>query len=88
MDIAQLIDTALDTIGQEIATFVAQKWKEQQFEMQRALIVGGGAYYFKHSIIERLPFARMVPRPEMANAMGYATLAEAIMARAQNQIAG
>ena len=73
MDIAQLIDTALDTIGQEIATFVAQKWKEQQFEMQRALMVGGGAYYFQLSIMERLPFARMVPRPEMANAMGYAT---------------
>ncbi len=88
MDLAQLIDTALDMIGQEIATFVAQRWKEQQFEMQRALIVGGGAYYFKRSIVDRLPFARMAPRPEMANALGYATLAEAIMTRAQTQVAG
>lgn len=87
MDLAQLIDTALDTVGQEIATFVAQKWKEQQFEMQRALLVGGGAYYFKRSILERLPFVQTAPRPERANAMGYATLAEAIIARTNNQVA-
>lgn len=85
IDIAHLIETALDMVGQEIATFVAQQWKEQQFEMQRALIVGGGAYYFKHSIIDRLPFARMVPRPEMANALGYAMLAEAVMTQAHTQ---
>lgn len=88
MDIAQLIETALDMIGQEIATFVAQRWKEQQFEMQRALLVGGGAYYFQHAVKERLPFAQTVPRPEMANALGYATLAEAILARVQQQAAG
>jgi hypothetical protein len=87
-DLAQLIENALATVGQEIATFVAQKWKEQQFEMQRALIVGGGAYYFTRSIIERLPFARTVPRPEMANALGYATLAEAILTRARREAAG
>lgn len=87
IDLAQLIDTALDTIGQEIATFVAQRWKEQQFEMQRALLVGGGAYYFKRSILERLPFVKTAPKPEMANALGYATLAEAIMAQAHNRIA-
>lgn len=88
MDLAHLIDTALSMVGQEIATFVAQQWKEQQFEMQRALLVGGGAYHFQHSIVDRLPFARMVPRPEMANALGYATLAEAILTRAYNQITG
>ncbi|HLI68731.1 MAG TPA: ParM/StbA family protein [Ktedonobacteraceae bacterium] len=87
-EIANLIETALATVGQEIATFVAQKWKEQQFEMQRALIVGGGAYYFTPSIIERLPFAKAVPRPEMANALGYATLAEAILTRARQEAAG
>jgi hypothetical protein len=87
-DLAQLIDTALDTVGQEIATFVAQKWGEQQFEMQRALLVGGGAYYFKRAILERLPFVKTTPKPEMANAMGYAVLAEAIMARANTQVAG
>ena len=87
-DLAILIETALALVGQEIATFVAQQWKEQQFEMQRALIVGGGAYYFKHAITDRLPFARVVPRPEMANALGYAALAETMLTRAHQQIAG
>ncbi len=87
-DLALLIDTALDTVGQEIATFVAQKWGEQQFEMQRALLVGGGTYYFKRAILERFPFVKTTPKPEMANALGYAVLAEAILARANTRIAG
>lgn len=81
LDLAQLINTALTAVGQEIATFVAQRWKDYLFEMGRVLIVGGGAYYFKQSIHERLNFAKAVPRPEMANAAGYASLAEVILAR-------
>jgi hypothetical protein len=80
-DLAALIDYALDTIGQEIATFVAQAWADQMYDVSRALIVGGGAYYFKRAIQARLPFAKSVPAPEMANAEGYARLAEAIMQR-------
>ena len=80
-DLAALIDYALDTVGQEIATFVAQAWAEQMYDVSRALIVGGGAHYFKRSIQARLPFAKSVPAPEMANAEGYARLAEAVMQR-------
>jgi len=82
-DLGALIDHALDTVGQEIATFVAQAWADHMYEVGRALIVGGGAYYFKRSIQARLPFARSVPAPEMANAEGYARLAEAIIKRQQ-----
>ncbi|HEX7737679.1 MAG TPA: hypothetical protein VF458_22710 [Ktedonobacteraceae bacterium] len=82
-DLGALIDYALDTVGQEIATFVAQAWADHMYDVGRALIVGGGAYYFKRSIQARLPFARSVPAPEMANAEGYARLAEAIIQRKQ-----
>jgi plasmid segregation protein ParM len=81
LDLDELIDNALATVGQEIATFVHQRWQTQLFEMGRALIVGGGAYYFKAQIIERLPFAKAVPRPEMANAQGYANMAEQVLQR-------
>jgi hypothetical protein len=82
-DLGALIDYALDTVGQEIATFVAQAWADHLFDVERALIVGGGAYYFKSSIHARLPFAKSVPAPEMANAEGYARLAEVINQRQQ-----
>jgi hypothetical protein len=82
-ELAGLIDSALDTIGQEIATFVAQAWADHMYDVSRALIVGGGAHYFKRSIQARLPFAKSVPAPEMANAEGYARLAEAVMQRQQ-----
>jgi hypothetical protein len=83
-ELADLIQASLDAVGQEIATFVSQKWKDHLHDMSRVLLVGGGAHYFKKSIQERLPFARAVPRPEMANAAGYASLAEAIMQRVQS----
>ncbi len=82
-DLAALIDYALDTTGEEIATFVAQAWADHMYDVSRALIVGGGAHYFKRSIQSRLPFARSVPSPEMANAEGYARLAEAVILRQQ-----
>lgn len=78
MDLAALIDYALDAVGQEIATFVQQSWSNHLYDMGRALLVGGGAHYFKRSILERLPFAKAVPVPEMANAEGYVRLATAI----------
>ena len=83
VELAALIDYALGIIGQEIATFVAQTWQEQLYDMSRALIVGGGAYYFTQAIQARLPFARSVPQPELANAEGYARLAEVIAQRQQ-----
>jgi hypothetical protein len=84
-DLADMIEDALMTTGQEIATFVAQRWKDQLYDMKRVLIVGGGAHYFKNSILQRISYAKSVPRPEMANATGYANLAEMVLARAQGE---
>jgi len=85
-DIALLIDGALETVGQEIATFVSQAWADQLFDLSRALVVGGGAYYFRKQIQARLSYAKSVLAPEMANAEGYASLAEVIMQRAAQAV--
>jgi hypothetical protein len=78
-DLSILMETALDAVGQEIATFVAQQWGDALFDMSRVLLVGGGAHYFAHAIQERLPFAKVASRPETANAAGYGSLAEVLV---------
>ncbi len=84
-DLAILIENAISEIGQQIATFVSQIWGENVYDMTRILIVGGGAHYFKPLILERFRNARSVPKPEMANAAGYASMAEAILEQAITQ---
>lgn len=86
MDLAALIDYALDTIGLEIATFVQQAWADHVFDINRALLVGGGAHYFKKAITARLSYTRTVPAPEMANAEGYVRLASAIAEQQQQAV--
>ncbi len=87
-ELANLIENAISEIGTQIATFVSQIWGENVFDMQRILIVGGGAHYFKPAIVERFRNARSIPKPEMANAAGYASMAEAVMEAASEQNAG
>ena len=84
-ELQEMIDDALTVTGQEIATFVAQRWKDFLLDMKRILIVGGGAHYFKNAIHQRVNYAKSVPRPEMANATGYANLAALILARSQGE---
>jgi len=80
-----LIEGALREIGQAITTFVAASWNEHIFDINRVIIVGGGAYYFSSDLQGRFGNASPVGKPEMANAAGYASLAEVIAKRAQVQ---
>ena len=57
-------------------------------EFERVLIVGGGAHYFAKDIQERIRPAARTMKPEMANAQGYARLAEAVTQRALIQQRG
>lgn len=81
--IAGMIESALREIGQEIATKLAALWDDILMELGSILIVGGGAYYFARYIQEQIPLARKAAKPEFANALGYASLAQAVAARAQ-----
>ncbi len=83
-ELASLIENAINEIGQQIATFVSQSWGDNVYDMQRILIVGGGAHYFKAAIQERFRTARSIPKPEMANAAGYASMAEAVLEQARS----
>jgi hypothetical protein len=77
-----LIDMALREVGQEIATSVMRAWDSEVQEMEEIRIVGGGAHYFTRYIQERIGHAKAAHRPEMANAEGYAALAERRLQRA------
>lgn len=72
-DVHQLIDEALSTVGRSIASFIESAWSSNP-DIETALLVGGGAYYFKDYILERLPYVKVPADPEFANAQGYATL--------------
>jgi plasmid segregation protein ParM len=80
-----LIDTSLREIGQEIATQVSAAWDDVLLEFETILLVGGGAHYFATDIAARLRKAHTTPKPELANAAGYASLADAVLRRAQVQ---
>ena len=80
-----LIESALREIGQEIATQVVATWDDILMEFDSVLIVGGGAHYFADDIQARLRRSRTSPKPEMANAAGYASLADAVAKKAQMQ---
>lgn len=83
--IAPLIEISLREIGQEIATFVVAAWDEILMEFERVLIVGGGGYYFAKDIQDRIRQASRTIKPEIANAQGYARLADAVAQRARLQ---
>lgn len=87
-DLASLIEASLREVGQAIATFVATAWTDSEAgdvatDLTTILLVGGGAHYFAQDVQTRLPHATLVRRPEMANAQGYANLAEIVANRAR-----
>ena len=88
VQIEPLIEMSLREIGKEIATSVVAAWDEILMEFERVLIVGGGAHYFAKDIQERIRPAARTMKPEMANAQGYARLAEAVTQRALIQQRG
>ncbi len=81
--VAALLESALREIGQEIATQVVATWDDILMEFDTILIVGGGAHYFAEDIQARIRRSRTSPKPEMANAAGYASLAEAVANKAR-----
>src|SRR5262245_6619535 len=81
--IEAIIEISLREIGQEIATSVVASWDEILMEFEKILIVGGGAYYFAKDIQERIKLASRTLKPEIANAQGYARLADAVAQRAR-----
>jgi plasmid segregation protein ParM len=80
---AALIESSLREIGQEIATSVVAAWDDILMEFDKVLVVGGGAHYFTEDIQVRLQQAACTAKPEMANAQGYARLADAMAQRAR-----
>jgi hypothetical protein len=71
-----LVDAALREVGREIATAVIRAWDRAMPEIDQVRVVGGGAHYFINDIQERIKHAQKTHRPEMANAEGYAALAD------------
>ncbi len=80
-----LLSSALREIGQEITTTVVAAWDDILMEFDTILIVGGGAHYFAEDIQTRIRRSHTSLKPELANAAGYASLAEAVTNKARLQ---
>jgi plasmid segregation protein ParM len=79
---------ALTTIGNDIASFVGTVWNTSESgavgsDIAIVLLVGGVAYYFAEALKARMPHLTIPPRPELANALGYAALADELSQRVQ-----
>ncbi len=79
-DLQRLISEALLTVGNDIASFIESAWSSNP-DIEHALLVGGGAYYFKDPIIERFPYVKVPSEPEYANVQGYAALSAHTLAK-------
>lgn len=83
-DVHLLADEALKSVGASIASFIESSWSNNP-DIEHALLVGGGAYYFKDYIAERFPYVKIPAEPEFANAQGYATLSAHALAKVAPQ---
>jgi hypothetical protein len=76
-------EEALRRVGREIATFAAQVWQSSEqgrvaTHLAQVLLIGGGAYYFYHDLVARIPHLIVPVHPELGNALGYRALAEQV----------
>jgi len=83
LDLMQWVTHDIDTVGSEIASFVSQAWNDSEHgsvasDVAKVLLVGGGAYYFHHVIASLISHVEVPAHPELANAIGYAALAEQV----------
>lgn len=82
LDIPFLVQEALQSVGNEIVSFVSDKWSSSEAgsrvasNFRNVLCIGGGAHYFLKQLQERIPHLVSVDRPEEANAYGYCLFAE------------
>lgn len=78
--------TAQTAAAEEIRAFIAATWRSNEegdvaVDFARVLLVGGGAHYFRTTVLEQLPHVLIPRQPEMASAEGYALLAETLASR-------
>ncbi|QBD83269.1 ParM/StbA family protein [Ktedonosporobacter rubrisoli] len=78
--LAQLSKHAVEEVGQEILSFVAAAWNENEqgkfgSRFRSVLNIGGGVFYFHRLLKERIPHLSRPSDPVHANALGYCTLA-------------
>ena len=86
------LETALSTIGNEIASFVSTTWNTSESgevgsDIAHIVLVGGGAYYFGETLARRIPHVSIPQAPELANAIGCAALAEQLQHQARTSVA-
>lgn len=70
------VSTAIRTVGDEIASFVARTWRSGETggvaaDAARVLLIGGGAHYFAPQLQQLIPHLTVPRQPELANAQGY-----------------
>ena len=86
------LETALSTVGNEIASFISTTWNTSEYgevgsDIAHIVLVGGGAYYFGETIAGRIPHVSIAETPELANAIGYAALAEQLQYQDRSSVA-
>lgn len=87
-DMHRMVTDVLATLGREIASFVGTIWNNSETgavgsDLARVLLVGGGAYYLADMLKARIAHLTVPPRPEWANALGYAALAQELVRKRQ-----
>ena len=79
-DLVGWVEKALQDVGQEIGSFIAQTWNTSETgkvasDIPIVEVVGGGPYYFAEHLRAIIPHLSIPKEPEKANARGYADLA-------------
>jgi len=87
-EVGDMFDRSLRSVGESIVSFINQHWGESlgndtiAGDVDRILLIGGGAYYFEPEIRAMFPRLLSIPvQPECANAAGYAKLASHFLSR-------
>jgi hypothetical protein len=84
---------AVHGVADELASFVAQKWRSSEqgavaAEAARVLLIGGGAYYVADALRQVIPHLAVPKYPELANAQGYLAVGQQIPEQAWAKLRG
>jgi plasmid segregation protein ParM len=85
-NVRELVTQAINEVAKEIVSFISSVWNVSETGkvasgFDSVIIIGGGSYYFGEVIKAKIPHAVIVENPEMANAVGYAKVAERTLQR-------
>lgn len=80
-DLSRWMAEAISTVAQEIVGFISASWRSSEEggiaeDLDPVLLIGGGAYSFYKDLHAHIPHILTPDRPELANAEGYAALAQ------------